>query len=100
MKGDVEQFGKAQSGLKINAEWMVFSKLRISLRSKVLFPVPTSPVMTMKPFFCLDPIPQISVGFLVNRIGVKETGIRGNAKGRLENPKWPLYMMPILFRSS
>ena len=31
--------------------------------------------------FFLDPIPQISVGFLINRIGVKETGIGGNAKG-------------------
>ena len=59
---------------------MVPSKLRISLRSKVVFPVPTSPVMTMKPFFGLDPIPQISVGLLVNRIGVKETGIRSDAK--------------------
>ena len=30
--------------------------------------------------FGLDPIPQISVGFLVNRIGVKEIGIRGDTK--------------------
>ena len=28
----------------------------------------------------LDPIPQISVGFLVNGIGVKEIGIGGYAK--------------------
>ena len=69
--------GKVKSGLKINAAWMVSPKMRISLRSKVLFPVSyLSGNDNEAPFF-LYPIPQISVGFLINRIGVKETGIGG-----------------------
>ncbi len=39
----------------MKTEWMVSPGLRISLRSRVVFPVPTSPVMTMKPFLASIP---------------------------------------------
>ena len=38
-------------------------------------------------FFGFDPLAQGSVGFLIDRIGVEETRIRGNTKGRFEEPK-------------
>ena len=41
---------KLSLGLKIKAVWIVDSTLCMNILSSVVFPVPTSPVMTTKPF--------------------------------------------------